>query len=226
MGRRNQGGKKEKIKCATHLPALSASAFRPGSSTILPPIHSIKVKKLKATDHGFKVNDSSFRSNVNAAAIAAFTWKEPSLSESQMDTVWDRVHQSAGWEQGYVDSFVNQGKLPPENDPELPKAKGKGVRNAPSYSFNSLIEIQDKAMHEWTKHIDTFLRGLISLEGRGQFASPSCVRCRIPDHEGQYRCLTCDNLGLVCHDCMLSTHQHMPFHRIEVRSSFYENCSD
>lgn len=141
MGKNNPSKKKEKIKCATHFPASSALAFKPGSSTILPAIHSVKVKKLKITDQGFKVHDSSFHSDVNAAAIAAFAWKEPCLSESQMDAVWDRVHQSSGWDQGYVDRFVNQEKLPPENDPELPKAKGKGVRNAPSYPFSALTGI-------------------------------------------------------------------------------------
>jgi hypothetical protein len=87
----------------------------------------VKVKKLKATRAGFKVTDSSIYSGVNAT-IAAFTWKETHLTDSQIDAVWDRVHQSLGWDQGYVDSFVNQDMLPPEADPELPKmTSGKGV---------------------------------------------------------------------------------------------------
>jgi hypothetical protein len=129
MGR-NQGTnskKKEKIKHATHVPT---SAHRQGPGTN-PLIHAVKVKKLKITDTGFRVSDSSFHSAINAA-IAAFTWKETDLSDSEMDVVWDQVHLSAGWDQGYVDSFVNQDKLPPENDPELPKAKTKekGVRSS------------------------------------------------------------------------------------------------
>ncbi|KAJ2921594.1 hypothetical protein H1R20_g15500, partial [Candolleomyces eurysporus] len=130
MGR-NQGGsgkKKEKLKCVTHVPL---TAVRQGSSA------TVKVKKLKVTETGFKVTDSSFHSDVNAA-IAAFTWKENNLSDSQLDVVWDRVRQSGGWDQGYVDSFINQGMLPPENDPELPKAKGKGSWNGAHFVQSSL----------------------------------------------------------------------------------------
>ena len=87
---------------------------------------TVKVKKLKVVDSGFRVTDSSFCSDVNAE-IMAFTWKETNLSDSEMDMVWDRVHQSAGWDQGYIDSFVSQDKLPPANDPKLPKPKEKGV---------------------------------------------------------------------------------------------------
>jgi hypothetical protein len=85
-----------------------------------------RVKKLKITGSGFKATDTHYQSDVNAA-IAAFTWKETVLSDSQMDAVWDRVHQSAGWDQGYVDSFVSMDQLPPESDPELPKTTQNGV---------------------------------------------------------------------------------------------------
>jgi hypothetical protein len=70
-------------------------------------------------------------------------------------------------------------------------------------------------MHEWTKNIDTYLRGLIILEGRGHVGT-SCFQCHIPEHEAKFRCLCCDDLGLICQDCMLSTHQFLPFHRIQV----------
>ncbi|KAJ2931032.1 hypothetical protein H1R20_g6064, partial [Candolleomyces eurysporus] len=104
----------------------------------------VKVKKLKITESGFKAIDSSYHSDVNAA-LAAFDWKETNLSESELDAVWDRVNQSAGWDQGYVDSFVNKDESPPQADAQ------KG----------------DKAMHEWMKHADAYLRALITLEGRG-----------------------------------------------------------
>lgn len=124
MGR-NQGGnsKKNKFKSTTRIPSL---AILQGSSSTPHSLAAMKVKKLKSTGAGFRVTDSAFRSDVNAV-IAAFAWKETHLSSSQLDAVWDRVHQSSGWDQGYVDSFVNQDKLPPEADPELPKTNGKGV---------------------------------------------------------------------------------------------------
>jgi hypothetical protein len=129
--------KKEKIKVTTHIPSL---AIRQGPNSAHLST-SVKVKKLKTTAAGFKVTGSAFRSDVNTA-IAAFTWKETNLSNSQMDAVWDRVHQSAGWDQGYVDSFVNQDKLPPEADPELPKTNGKGVC-PPQSIINFLLSDRD-----------------------------------------------------------------------------------
>jgi hypothetical protein len=125
MGR-NQGGngkKKDKLKSTTRIPSLAVLG---GSSAARLSPSITKVKKLKSTGMGFKVTDSAFRSDVNAV-IAAFAWKETHLSNTELDAVWDRVHQSSGWDQGYVDSFVNQDKLPPEADPELPKTNGKGV---------------------------------------------------------------------------------------------------
>jgi hypothetical protein len=122
MGRNESGAskKKAKIKFSTRIPSLAL-----GSSSV--PAPTMKVQKLKATAAGFKVNDSLFYSDVNAT-VAAFTWKETHLSDSQIDAVWDRVHQTSGWDQGYIDSFVNQDMLPPEADPDLPKTtSGKGV---------------------------------------------------------------------------------------------------
>jgi hypothetical protein len=118
-----------------HLPSIT---FQQGSNTTpLPLASTVRIKKLKVVDGGFKVKDTSFRSDVNAA-IAAFTWKEHNLTNSQLYAVWDQVHQRAGWDQGYVDSFVNQDKLPPENDPELPNEKGKGVSKQYSLTHSIL----------------------------------------------------------------------------------------
>ncbi|RXW12097.1 hypothetical protein EST38_g13758 [Candolleomyces aberdarensis] len=158
----------------------------------------VKVKKLKITGSGFKAIDSSYRSDVNAA-LAAFDWKETNLSESELDVVWNRVNQSVGWDQGYVDSFVNKDESPPQADAQ------KG----------------DKAMHEWMKHADAYLRALIMLEGRGQSTTDVCSQCRSLGHKAQYRCLSCDNLGLVCETCVVSTHQRLPLHRIEFWNGAY-----
>ncbi|RXW13689.1 hypothetical protein EST38_g12162 [Candolleomyces aberdarensis] len=86
MGRNQgkSGKKKEKIKGAMHVP----SVIRQGPSTSSLLSTNLKVKKLKVTEGGFKVTDSSSHSDVNAA-IAAFTWKETNLSDSQLDAVWD-----------------------------------------------------------------------------------------------------------------------------------------
>jgi hypothetical protein len=123
MGRTHKSGKKEKLKCVTHVPS---PVFQQGSSSFHPPMPMVRVKKLKITGSGFKATDIRYHSDINAA-LAAFAWKETVLSDSQLDAVWDRVHQSSGWDQGYVDSFVNMDQLPPESDPEVPKTAQKGV---------------------------------------------------------------------------------------------------
>jgi hypothetical protein len=125
MGR-TQGGsskKKEKIKCVTHVPS---PILQQGSSSFHPSMPMVRVKKLKFTASGFKATDTHYHSDVNAD-IAAFAWKETVLSDSQLNAVWDRVHQSAGWDQGYVDSFVNMDQLPPATDPDLLPTAQKGV---------------------------------------------------------------------------------------------------
>jgi hypothetical protein len=78
-------------------------------------------------------------------------------------------------------------------------------------------------MHEWMKHVDSFLQGLIALEGRGDFTNGICSQCQNPELEAKYRCLCCDNFGLVCQGCMVSAHRHMPFHRIEVQLSLLDS---
>jgi hypothetical protein len=134
MGR-NQGGagkKKEKIKCVTHVP--STIFQQGGSSHHLSMPTMVRVKKLKTTESGFRVTDTRYHSDVNAA-IAVFAWKETQLSDTQLDALWNQVHQSAGWDPGYVDSFVEMDQLPPESDPELPKTGQKGVSAQPMSLF-------------------------------------------------------------------------------------------
>lgn len=72
-------------------------------------------------------------------------------------------------------------------------------------------------MHEWTKHVDNYLQALIMLEGRGEPNRDCCPLCQIQGNQGWFRCLSCSNLGLVCQNCIISTHQYSPLHRIEVQ---------
>lgn len=41
---------------------------------------------------------------------------------------------------------------------------------------------------------------------------------------GNYRCLTCDNTGLLCENCVVKAHRHLPLHRIQVRSHASRSC--
>jgi hypothetical protein len=75
-------------------------------------------------------------------------------------------------------------------------------------------------MHEWMQYADAFLQALITLEGRGHSPTNCCSHCRAPEAKARYRCLCCDNLGLVCKLCIVEVHRYSPLHRIEVRSPF------
>ncbi|KAF6742587.1 hypothetical protein DFP72DRAFT_830358, partial [Ephemerocybe angulata] len=72
----------------------------------------------------------------------------------------------------------------------------------------------DKAMHEWVKHIDMYLRYLITLEGRGRDPPKSCPRCAT-GRDADFQCLCCDNVGMMCAECAVSTHHALPLHRIQ-----------
>ncbi|KAF6746462.1 hypothetical protein DFP72DRAFT_992812 [Ephemerocybe angulata] len=69
-------------------------------------------------------------------------------------------------------------------------------------------------MHEWVKHIDLYLRYLITLEGRGKSPSSICLRCTA-GNAAEFRCLCCDNTGMMCGACMVAAHHFLPLHRIQ-----------
>lgn len=77
-------------------------------------------------------------------------------------------------------------------------------------------------MHEWTRELDTYLRVFITLEGRGKNPPIAC-RGRGSSEpcpgEPLYRCICCDNNGLICSDCMKDSHRLHPLHRVEVCAS-------
>ncbi|KAG1872264.1 hypothetical protein F4604DRAFT_1881048 [Suillus subluteus] len=52
------------------------------------------------------------------------------------------------------------------------------------------------------------------LEGRGSYTQDSCL-CG-SDESPLYRCRDCHGVELVCCQCVLSTHQRQPYHRIEL----------
>lgn len=73
-------------------------------------------------------------------------------------------------------------------------------------------------MHEWTQELDTYLRIIVTLEGRGRNPPSTCKENNCSERP-LFRCLDCHNGGMVCSDCMVHSHQRSPFHRIEVRGA-------
>ena len=74
---------------------------------------------------------------------------------------------------------------------------------------------------EWSEQLDMYLRVVITLEGRGTDPPLTCqggeaLGRGICSNDAVYRCVTCDNGGLLCSGCMVECHHRLPLHRIQV----------
>ncbi|TEB10416.1 hypothetical protein FA13DRAFT_1653193 [Coprinellus micaceus] len=86
--------------------------------------------------------------------------------------------------------------------------------------------LEDPALHDWVAKIDGFLRSLITLEGRGRSPPSCCQKCGITENTPTYRCLVCSGMGLVCSECMQTSHLDTPLHRIQKwNGTFFEKCT-
>jgi len=57
---------------------------------------------------------------------------------------------------------------------------------------------------------------LLRLDGLGDSVEPgTCVNCT--KLVGKYRCKDCFGSGLWCSGCIISSHRHLPLHRVQVR---------
>ncbi|KAF6741938.1 hypothetical protein DFP72DRAFT_994736 [Ephemerocybe angulata] len=73
---------------------------------------------------------------------------------------------------------------------------------------------QDKVTHDWKKEIDSYLRVILTLEGRGVDPPSTCAHCT-SEAPPIYRCLVCYNGGLMCESCIRTQHTRLPTHRIQ-----------
>ena len=71
-------------------------------------------------------------------------------------------------------------------------------------------------MTDWLQFLSILLDELLRADGLGDSADPeTCVECmRLV---GEYRCSDCFGGGLRCSECILSSHHHLPLHRVQVR---------
>ncbi|KAJ3830960.1 hypothetical protein F5878DRAFT_522657, partial [Lentinula raphanica] len=79
-------------------------------------------------------------------------------------------------------------------------------------------------MLEWIKRRDAFLKCLMSVKGRLQYADRSCPHCE--DGEALYRCRDCSSMELLCQTCCLNAHSCKPLDRIEKwTGTFFERST-
>ncbi|KAF6754839.1 hypothetical protein DFP72DRAFT_1067991 [Ephemerocybe angulata] len=190
--------KKPKIKMSMYTPSTLDAPLaldeRVSSSS-----RSLQTVKLKGfASGGFKVATNAAPSGICAPDVAI----NDSRTTEEILASWAETREDNGWDQAYFDSFFEKDLPPPTQDPE-----NEGERGTKRPAGQG-----DKAKHEWTKHIDAYLRSLISLEGRGIHSSDMCPCGK---RAAEYRCMGCDNIHMLCEECMKGSHLHLPLHRIQ-----------
>ncbi|KAF9508430.1 hypothetical protein BS47DRAFT_1302875, partial [Hydnum rufescens UP504] len=66
---------------------------------------------------------------------------------------------------------------------------------------------------------DEYLDALLFCDGRQGFSSGSCEECCDTNVQAIYRCQQCFNGGLLCQNCCVNRHFHLPLHQIETWDS-------
>ncbi|KAG6884960.1 hypothetical protein C0992_005568, partial [Termitomyces sp. T32_za158] len=74
----------------------------------------------------------------------------------------------------------------------------------------------DDPMKSWLPECDVFLEEILTLEGRGPIVFDHCPMCheKIMLDTRLFECFDCCGRLLLCTQCIVSTHQSNPFHRI------------
>ncbi|KAJ3500512.1 hypothetical protein NMY22_g19238 [Coprinellus aureogranulatus] len=176
---------KASLKVSSYTPAAAfVGALRAPAPVSKPLNGRLQSKSLKCL-----VDGRGFRVQTQASASAVNTGRaQGGLTVLDHLRKWNGIALENGWDQEYINSFIAEEMVPPQEDPEAGKKdRGRG----------------DPAIHEWLRGINTFLRYIITLEGRGRDPPECCPKCREP------------RMGLVCKECMVSSHMDSPLHRIE-----------
>ncbi|KAG1844776.1 hypothetical protein F4604DRAFT_1937331 [Suillus subluteus] len=82
-----------------------------------------------------------------------------------------------------------------------------------SYTENQprKTKTQNDFIQEYLPFRDSYLNILLDLEKPSEVLE--CQSCQIGD--GKFHCLTCSGDQTLCHPCMVKTHQHLPFHKVQ-----------
>ncbi|KAJ3511601.1 hypothetical protein NMY22_g15601 [Coprinellus aureogranulatus] len=187
---------KPTLKISSYVPAAAFLGMTPPPVPVpKAPVGRFQMKSLKClTGGGFRVQAQANASAVNGGRAR----NKPTILDHLRR--WNGVALENGWDQEYIDSFIAKEIAPPVEDPEASKkSKTPG----------------DPAIQEWLKGIDTFMRDIVTLEGRGRKPPEYCQRCRDPRQSAVHRCMSCTGMGLVCEKCILLSHADAPLHRIQ-----------
>ncbi|KAF6741966.1 hypothetical protein DFP72DRAFT_994725 [Ephemerocybe angulata] len=191
--------KPSKIKMSTYTPS-TLDAPPPVGGLSSSTSRTLQTTKLKSHAlGGFKVAALAAPSGVHAPDVTV----NDTRTTEEILASWATAGELNGWDRAYVDSFLENDLPPPMEDPEV--SDEEPTRKRPK---------GQGALHEWVKHIDLYLRYLITLEGRGASPPTICPSCSA-GRVAEYRCLSCDNCGITCGACMVKAHRSLPLHRIQ-----------
>ncbi|KAJ3525770.1 hypothetical protein NMY22_g10437 [Coprinellus aureogranulatus] len=209
--------KKPKIKGSSYIPGTCAQPKLENSAAITRTLQKTKLKSVG--QGGFKLCSSRGLSGVAVPNIAV---NDPRSTEDILEG-WYSGAEAYGWDEAYVNSFVDKDMRPPDRDPEEPVTANSASKGS---------AYQDTVTQEWTHEIDSYLRVIITLEGRGREPPSECqgrysTACSSSGSDvSMYRCLGCVNGGLLCSGCMRESHKIHPFHRIQRwNGEFFERSS-
>ncbi|KAF6747272.1 hypothetical protein DFP72DRAFT_1075528 [Ephemerocybe angulata] len=145
------GKKKQKLMGHLLIPGLSSSTSKGREGAGTRTLRTVKMKVSLAG--GYKVCHTTQMSAVNVSNVPL----NDSRTTEEILKAWLHATQAHGWEQGYVNSFLEHEQPPPEGDPETnPRPKVLG----------------DKVTHDWKMQIDSYMRVILTLPELHQWGSP------------------------------------------------------
>ena len=71
-------------------------------------------------------------------------------------------------------------------------------------------------MEQWLQHRHIFLDEQLRCDGLGEVLDGLGLCADCSNHPGQLRCQDCSGGFMYCSTCMVSSHQRLPLHRIQV----------
>ncbi|KAF9509453.1 hypothetical protein BS47DRAFT_1365256 [Hydnum rufescens UP504] len=100
------------------------------------------------------------------------------------------------------------------------------IGTVPKTSGNKCYAVADTPLLEWSHICDEFLDKLLQYDGRGDLLQVlGCPGCDLPGISGMYRCNDCFDHDMVCHQCCVQRHEHLPLHKINVWNGSFFECT-
>ena len=127
------------------------------------------------------------------------------------------------WSPGVQQPDIDQGSF---TDPTYKRSRTSGKvrmnRNMILLSSDNYCQTQNEFLREYLNRRHGILIELLRHESFP--TRSSCSNCQ--QSTGMYRCRDCFGSGLWCSACCVSTHAHVPFHRIQMWNGTFFEMSD